>query len=187
MYEEIKVGTVIQTKDIQLIFVGYENPYIMVFYEYSPDMLRSFSMNKQWRLCIGFEVSYPYVVKKQLDDKRLRAWYIKNQLVYNLPTLSSVNKELEIMKPINILDLMVFDVFLSGVTLYIYLGKTFSDEYICYDLSEVTENTLRLVQNGNVSNNNVIVRTSMEELYFVKHLDKKTIQILNKLHYGEYL
>ena len=62
MYEKLKVGTVVEFKeyDKQYVFVGYESPFILIFYLYSPDMLKSFDLDKQERLLLGFEKEYPY-------------------------------------------------------------------------------------------------------------------------------
>ena len=116
MYEKLKVGTVVEFKeyDKQYVFIGYESPFILIFYLYSPDMLKSFDLDKQERLLLGFEKEYPYRLKKQLDEKRLKAWYIKSRMTHSfLPMLkdNGLNsiKEVKDFSEINVFDLFLLD------------------------------------------------------------------------------
>ena len=123
MYEKLKVGTVIEFKeyDKQYVFIGYESPFILIFYLYSPDMLKSFDLDKQERLLLGFEKEYPYRLKKQLDEKRLKAWYIKSRMTHSfLPMLK--DSGLDSIKEVkNFSEINVFDLFLLLILLYFYL------------------------------------------------------------------
>lgn len=186
MYEEIKVGTVIQTREKQLILVGYVNEYVMLFYEYSPDMLRSYNREKEWFLGIGFESEYPYVIKKHLDAERLMAWYVKNQKLYHLVSLKWCMPVLKDVKQIRLKDLDVFDIFLHGINLYIYLGKSFNNHYICYDLGEIDKvrNTYNL-EEGNVCV--VGLNEGITDLYYIRHITKELEDRLKFLPYGEHL
>lgn len=196
MYEKLKVGTVIEFKDTerQEIFVGYENPFVLVFYDYSPDMLKTFDLAKQTRYIIGFEEVEPFKLKKQLDEKRLKAWYLKNRMLNKqLPAL--YDSGLDSVKRIKeFKELEVFDMFLVDTVLYAYLGNTFDDDYICYYLGSVSDKAdVLLLRNCALRSDRLrVVREKDIEkssgfLYFVQHLTEEQIKGMQGLRYGDLL
>lgn len=196
MYEKLKVGTVIEFKEDgkQFIFVGYENPFVLIFYLYSSDMLKTFDLDKQSRLLVGFEKVFPFRLKKQLDDKRLKAWYLKSRMTHSfLPPLQDNGlgsiKEVKDFSEIN-----VFDMFLLDDDVYVYLGKTFSDDYICYCTGTVAQDIKAvMLENCRLTTQKLCVLTDKkieeqkEYLYFVKHLTDEQIKGMQGLRYGELL
>ena len=197
MYEKLKVGTVIEFKEDgkQFIFVGYESPFILIFYLYSPDMLKSFDLDKQERLLLGFEKEYPYRLKKQLDEKRLKAWYIKSRMTHSfLPMLKDSGldsiKEVKDFSEIN-----VFDLFLLDYEVYVYLGMTFKNEYICYCTGKIDRDKqdVIMLESCNLTTQKLCILTEQqikenkEYMYFIKHLTSEQINGMQGLRYGESL
>lgn len=196
MYEKLKVGTVIEFKEDgkQFIFVGYENPFVLIFYLYSSDMLKTFDLDKQSRLLVGFEKVFSFRLKKQLDDKRLKAWYLKSRMTHSfLPPLQDNGlgsiKEVE-----DFSEIKVFDMFLLDYDVYVYLGKTFSDDYICYCTGTVAQDIKAvMLENCRLTTQKLCVLTDKkieeqkEYLYFVKHLTDEQIKGMQGLRYGELL
>lgn len=196
MYEKLKVGTVIEFKEDgkQFIFVGYENPFVLIFYLYSSDMLKTFDLDKQARLLVGFEKLFPFRLKKQLDDKRLKAWYLKSRMTHSfLPHLQ--DKGLDSIKEVkDFSEIKVFDMFLLDDDVYVYLGKTFSDDYICYCTGTVAQDIKAvMLENCRLTTQKLCVLTEKkieeqkEYLYFVKHLTDEQIKGMQGLRYGELL
>lgn len=196
MYEKLKVGTVIEFKEDgkQFIFVGYENPFVLIFYLYSSDMLKTFDLDKQSRLLVGFEKVFPFRLKKQLDDKRLKAWYLKSRMTHSfLPPLQ--DKGLDSIKEVkDFSEIKVFDMFLLDYDVYVYLGKTFSDDYICYCTGTVAQDIKAvMLENCRLTTQKLCVLTDKkieeqkEYLYFVKHLTDEQIKGMQGLRYGELL
>lgn len=167
----MKVGTIIEIDGVNLIFLGYENRYIYDFYEYSPDMLRGYDRSKIWRLSKGFT----YKPVKKLDATRLRAWMIKNKI--------SLTEKAEKLKKIDEKELKVYDVFLAGVDLYCYMGKTFSNHYIVLHKGTV-EKEKRVNQ---ITKADIEVYESLEEIFYVRRLTKEEVKELLKIPYGEAL
>ena len=197
MYEKLKVGTVIEFKEDgkQFIFVGYESPFILIFYLYSPDMLKSFDLDKQERLLLGFEKEYPYRLKKQLDEKRLKAWYIKSRMTHSfLPMLK--DSGLDSIKEVkNFSEINVFDLFLLDYEVYVYLGMTFQNEYICYCTGKIDRDKqdVIMLESCNLTTQKLCILTEQqikenkEYLYFIKHLTSEQIKGMQGLRYGELL
>lgn len=197
MYEKLKVGTVIEFKEDgkQYIFVGYESPFILIFYLYSPDMLKSFDLDKQARLLIGFEKAYPYRLKKQLDEKRLKAWYIKSRMTHSFLPMLKDNGLDSIKEVKDFSEIHVFDLFLVDYTMFVYVGKTFKDEYICYRTGEIDKykQDVLMLENCNLTTQKLCVLTekqikaNKDYLYFIKHLTSEQIKGMQGLRYGELL
>lgn len=192
MYEKLKVGTVIEFKDDeeQYIFVGYENPFVLIFYAYSSDMLNSFDLDKQVRFLLGFEKEYPYRLKKQLDKKLVKAWYIKSRMTYSfLPMLK--DNGLASIKEVKFSELNVFDLFLLDYNMYVYLGGTF-DEYTCYCTGEIgiDKKEVLLLENCNLTTYRLCILTeeqikdNKEHLYFIQHLTDEQIKGMKDLDYN---
>ena len=111
MYEKLKVGTVVEFKeyDKQYVFVGYESPFILIFYLYSPDMLESFDLQKQVRFLLGFEKRFHIMFQKQLNVEIVKAWYLRSRLIHrSLPMLQdnlwSSIKDVKNFSEINVFD-----------------------------------------------------------------------------------
>ena len=120
MYEKLKVGTVVEFKeyDKQYVFVGYESPFILIFYLYSPDMLESFDLQKQVRFLLGFEKRFHIMFQKQLNVEIVKAWYLRSRLIHrSLPMLQD-NLWSSIKDVKNFSEINVFDMF------YNLTGKT---------------------------------------------------------------
>lgn len=196
MYEKLKVGTVIEFKEDgkQFIFVGYENPFVLIFYLYSSDMLKTFDLDKQSRLLVGFEKVFPFRLKKQLDDKRLKAWYLKSRMTHSFLPLLQDNGLGSIKEVKDFSEIKVFDMFLLDYDVYVYLGKTFSDDYICYCTGTVAQDIKAvMLENCRLTTQKLCVLTDKkieeqkEYLYFVKHLTDEQIKGMQGLRYGELL
>ena len=197
MYEKLKVGTVIEFKEDgkQFIFVGYESPFILIFYLYSPDMLKSFDLDKQARLLLGFEKEYPYRLKKQLDEKRLKAWYIKSRMTHSFLPMLKDNGLDSIKEVKNFSEINVFDLFLLDYEVYVYLGMTFQNEYICYCTGKIDRDKqdVIMLESCNLTTQKLCIlteeqiRDNKEYLYFIKHLTKEQIKGMKELRYEDLL
>ena len=197
MYEKLKVGTVIEFKEDgkQFIFVGYESPFILIFYLYSPDMLKSFDLDKQERLLLGFEKEYPYRLKKQLDEKRLKAWYIKSRMTHSFLPMLKDNGLDSIKEVKDFSEINVFDLFLLDCEVYVYLGMTFQNEYICYCTGKIDRDKqdVIMLESCNLTTQKLCIlteeqiRDNKEYLYFIKHLTKEQIKGMKELRYEDLL
>ena len=197
MYEKLKVGTVVEFKeyDKQYVFIGYESPFILIFYLYSPDMLKSFDLDKQERLLLGFEKEYPYRLKKQLDEKRLKAWYIKSRMTHSFLPMLKDNGLNSIKEVKDFSEINVFDLFLLDYEVYVYLGMTFQNEYICYCTGKIgrDKQDVIMLESCNITTQKLCILTEQqikenkEYLYFIKHLTKEQIKGMKELRYEDLL
>lgn len=191
MLENLKIGTVVEFKSgRQEIFVGYETPFIYVFYAYSPDMLKTFDINKQIRYLIGFEKQESFILKKQLDANRLKAWYIKASMTNKyLPKLKEHSITPKQVKTFD--EIEVFDMFLSDMDVYCYLGKSFSNEIICYHTGQITQKEDLLLNNTTLRSDRLVTidvnKLSKDYLYKIQHLTDEQIKGMLNLRYGELL
>lgn len=129
MYEKLKVGTVVEFKEYgkQYMFVGYESPFILIFYLYSSDMFESFDLHKQVRFLLGFDKRFHIMFKKQLNAEIVKAWHLRSRMMYrSLPILQDNLCGIKEVK--NFSEINVFDMFLLNEEVYVYLDRTF-DEY----------------------------------------------------------
>lgn len=191
MYEKLKVGTVIELKEDgkQYLFVGYESPFVLIFYAYSSDMLNYFDLDKQVRFLLGFEKDYPYRLKKQLDEKLVKAWYIKSRMTHSfLPMLK--DNGLASIKEVKFSELNVFDMFLLGYDMYVYLDCTLN-VYTCYCTGEIgiAQKEVLLLENCNLTTYRLCILTeeqikdNKEYLYFIQHLTDEQINCMKGLMY----
>lgn len=198
MYEKLKVGTVIEFKEDgkQFIFVGYESPFILIFYLYSPDMLESFDLQKQVRFLLGFEKRFHIMFQKQLNVEIVKAWYLRSRLIHrSLPMLQD-NLWSSIKDVKNFSEINVFDMFYLNEDVYVYLDETFG-EYTCYytgRIGMVTKEALLLESSScNFTANRLCIltdeqiRDNKEYLYFIKHLTKEQIKGMKELRYKDLL
>ena len=198
MYEKLKVGTVVEFKeyDKQYVFVGYESPFILIFYLYSSDMLESFDLQKQVRFLLGFEKRFHIMFQKQLNVEIVKAWYLRSRLIHrSLPMLQD-NLWSSIKDVKNFSEINVFDMFYLNEDVYVYLDETFG-EYTCYytgRIGMVTKEALLLESNScNFTANRLCIlteeqiRDNKEYLYFIKHLTKEQIKGMKELRYGDLL
>ena len=199
MYEKLKVGTVIEFKEDgkQFIFVGYESPFILIFYLYSPDMLESFDLQKQVRFLLGFEKRFHIMFQKQLNGDIVKAWYLRSRLIHrSLPMLQD-NLWSSIKDVKNFSEINVFDMFYLNEDVYVYLDEAFG-EYTCYytgRIGMVTKEALLLESSSscNFTANRLCIltdeqiRDNKEYLYFIKHLTKEQIKGMKELRYEDLL
>ena len=198
MYEKLKVGTVIEFKEDgkQYIFVGYESPFILIFYLYSPDMLESFDLQKQVRFLLGFEKRFHIMFQKQLNVEIIKAWYLRSRLIHrSLPMLQD-NLWSSIKDVKNFSEINVFDMFYLNEDVYVYLDEAFG-EYTCYytgRIGMVTKEALLLESSScNFTANRLCILTEQqikenkEYLYFIKHLTKEQIKGMKGLRYEDLL
>lgn len=198
MYEKLKVGTVIEFKEDgkQFIFVGYESPFILIFYLYSSDMLESFDLQKQVRFLLGFEKRFHIMFQKQLNVEIVKAWYLRSRLIHrSLPMLQD-NLWSSIKDVKNFSEINVFDMFYLNEDVYVYLDETFG-EYTCYytgRIGMVTKEALLLESSScNFTANRLCIlteeqiRDNKEYLYFIKHLTKEQIKGMKELRYEDLL
>lgn len=195
MYEKLKVGTVIEFKEDgkQYIFVGYESPFILIFYLYSSDMLESFDLQKQVRFLLGFEKRFHIMFQKQLNVEIVKAWYLRSRLIHrSLPMLQdnlwSSIKDVKNFSEINVFDL--------NEDVYVYLDEAFG-EYTCYytgRIGMVTKEALLLESSScNFTANRLCIltdeqiRDNKEYLYFIKHLTNEQIKGMKELRYEDLL
>ena len=198
MYEKLKVGTVVKFKeyDKQYVFVGYESPFILIFYLYSPDMLESFDLQKQVRFLLGFEKRFHIMFQKQLNVEIIKAWYLRSRLIHrSLPMLQD-NLWSSIKDVKNFSEINVFDMFYLNEDVYVYLDEAFG-EYTCYytgRIGMVTKEALLLESSScNFTANRLCILTEQqikenkEYLYFIKHLTKEQIKGMKGLRYEDLL
>ena len=198
MYEKLKVGTVVEFKeyDKQYVFIGYESPFILIFYLYSPDMLESFDLQKQVRFLLGFEKRFHIMFQKQLNVEIVKAWYLRSRLIHrSLPMLQD-NLWSSIKDVKNFSEINVFDMFYLNEDVYVYLDETFG-EYTCYytgRIGMVTKEALLLESSScNFTANRLCIltdeqiRDNKEYLYFIKHLTKEQIKGMKELRYKDLL
>ena len=198
MYEKLKVGTVVEFKeyDKQYVFVGYESPFILIFYLYSPDMLESFDLQKQVRFLLGFEKRFHIMFQKQLNVEIVKAWYLRSRLIHrSLPMLQD-NLWSSIKDVKNFSEINVFDMFYLNEDVYVYLDEAFG-EYTCYytgRIGMVTKEALLLESSScNFTANRLCIlteeqiRDNKEYLYFIKHLTKEQIKGMKELRYEDLL
>ena len=198
MYEKLKVGTVVKFKeyDKQYVFVGYESPFILIFYLYSPDMLESFDLQKQVRFLLGFEKRFHIMFQKQLNVETVKAWYLRSRLIHrSLPMLQD-NLWSSIKDVKNFSEINVFDMFYLNEDVYVYLDEAFG-EYTCYytgRIGMVTKEALLLESSScNFTANRLCILTeeqikdNKEYLYFIKHLTKEQIKGMKELRYEDLL
>ena len=198
MYENLKVGTVVEFKeyDKQYVFVGYESPFILIFYLYSPDMLESFDLQKQVRFLLGFEKRFHIMFKKQLNGDIVKAWYLRSRLIHrSLPMLQD-NLWSSIKDVKNFSEINVFDMFYLNEDVYVYLDEAFG-EYTCYytgRIGMVTKEALLLESSScNFTANRLCILTEQqikenkEYMYFIKHLTKEQIKGMKELRYKDLL
>ena len=198
MYEKLKVGTVVEFKEYgkQYVFVGYESPFILIFYLYSPDMLESFDLQKQVRFLLGFEKQFHIMFQKQLNVEIVKAWYLRSRLIHrSLPMLQD-NLWSSIKDVKNFSEINVFDMFYLNEDVYVYLDEAFG-EYTCYytgRIGMVTKEALLLESSScNFTANRLCILTEQqikenkEYLYFIKHLTKEQIKGMKELRYEDLL
>ena len=198
MYEKLKVGTVVEFKeyDKQYVFLGYESPFILIFYLYSSDMLESFDLQKQVRFLLGFEKRFHIMFKKQLNVEIVKAWYLRSRLIHrSLPMLQD-NLGSSIKEVKNFSEINVFDMFYLNEDVYVYLDEAFG-EYTCYytgRIGMVTKEALLLESSScNFTANRLCIlteeqiRDNKEYLYFIKHLTKEQIKGMKELRYEDLL
>ena len=198
MYEKLKVGTVVEFKeyDKQYVFVGYESPFILIFYLYSSDMLESFDLQKQVRFLLGFEKRFHIMFQKQLNVEIVKAWYLRSRLIHrSLPMLQD-NLWSSIKDVKNFSEINVFDMFYLNEDVYVYLDEAFG-EYTCYytgRIGMVTKEALLLESSScNFTANRLCIlteeqiRDNKEYLYFIKHLTKEQIKGMKELRYEDLL
>ena len=198
MYEKLKVGTVVEFKeyDKQYVFVGYESPFILIFYLYSSDMLESFDLQKQVRFLLGFEKRFHIMFQKQLNVEIVKAWYLRSRLIHrSLPMLQD-NLGSSIKDVKNFSEINVFDMFYLNEDVYVYLDEAFG-EYTCYytgRIGMVTKEALLLESSScNFTANRLCIlteeqiRDNKEYLYFIKHLTKEQIKGMKELRYEDLL
>lgn len=198
MYEKLKVGTVIEFKEDgkQYIFVGYESPFILIFYLYSPDMFESFDLQKQVRFLLGFEKRFHIMFQKQLNVEIVKAWYLRSRLIHrSLPMLQD-NLWSSIKDVKNFSEINVFDMFYLNEDVYVYLDEAFG-EYTCYytgRIGMVTKEALLLESSScNFTANRLCILTEQqikenkEYMYFIKHLTKEQIKGMKELRYEDLL
>lgn len=194
MYEKLKVGTVVEFNeyDKQYVFVGYEIPFILIFYEYSSDMLESFDLHKQVRFLLGFEKRFHLMFQKQLDEKIVKARYLRSRLIHrSLPMLQD-NLCGSIKDVKNFSEINVFDMFLLNEEVYVYLDETFGN-YTCYYAGRIGIDTKEalLLESCNLTANRLCIlteeqiRENKEYLYFIKHLTKEQIKGMKGLRYWD--
>ena len=198
MYEKLKVGTVVEFKeyDKQYVFIGYESPFILIFYLYSPDMLESFDLQKQVRFLLGFEKRFHIMFQKQLNVEIVKAWYLRSRLIHrSLPMLQD-NLWSSIKDVKNFSEINVFDMFYLNEDVYVYLDEAFG-EYTCYytgRIGMVTKEALLLESSScNFTANRLCIlteeqiRDNKEYLYFIKNLTKEQIKGMQGLRYRDLL
>ena len=198
MYEKLKVGTVVEFKeyDKQYVFVGYESPFILIFYLYSPDMLESFDLQKQVRFLLGFEKRFHIMFQKQLNVEIVKAWYLRSRLINRSIPMLQDNLWSSIKDVKNFSEINVFDMFYLNEDVYVYLDEAFR-EYTCYytgRIGMVTKEALLLESSScNFTANRLCIlteeqiRDNKEYLYFIKHLTKEQIKGMKELRYEDLL
>ena len=198
MYEKLKVGTVVEFKeyDKQYVFVGYESPFILIFYLYSPDMLESFDLQKQVRFLLGFEKRFHIMFQQQLNVEIVKAWYLRSRLIHSSLPMLQDNLWSSIKDVKNFSEINVFDMFYLNEDVYVYLDKTFG-EYTCYYTGRIGMNTKEALllesSSCNFTANRLCIlteeqiRDNKEYLYFIKHLTKEQIKGMKELRYEDLL
>ena len=198
MYEKLKVGTVVEFKEYgkQYVFVGYESPFILIFYLYSSDMFESFDLQKQVRFLLGFEKRFHIMFQKQLNVEIVKAWYLRSRLIHrSLPMLQD-NLWGSIKDVKNFSEINVFDMFYLNEDVYVYLDEAFG-EYTCYYTGRIGMNTKEALllesSSCNFTANRLCIlteeqiRDNKEYLYFIKHLTKEQIKGMKELRYEDLL
>ena len=144
---------------------------------------------------LKFEKEYPYRLKKQLDEKRLKAWYIKSRMTHSFLPMLKDNGLNSIKEVKDFSEINVFDLFLLDYEVYVYLGMTFQNEYICYCTGKIDRDKqdVIMLESCNLTTQKLCILTEQqikenkEYLYFIKHLTKEQIKGMQGLRYGELL